>query len=228
MPFLNENVAVGLAPQAKFQSGITDSDDNSIIEDGILIPVAIDPAGSYLYYDCAVGVMLDSGIVTHNHLPQVNTLPDTLAFVSLDDPTLDQVAGPGVNLICRDQYLDIVQRMGHARYWFRMWGQALRVAYQVPIPGIVTIGGVPAIPYDRNPQWAFNRIAPGGNYGGLILWHAVWSLWYTTAVPPANLAIPAADAAAHISGLAPIPNGIQAPYSQADDNAATGVPIVSK
>ncbi len=225
MSFVDENVASGLAKTDKFQVGLADVDPGSVNEQGVLLPVPSDPAGSYMYYDCTITSMLDSGIVVHNRLPQVNRSQfDTLAASNLDDPNLDQITNIGVNLRCHDQYQDIVQRMGHARYWFRIWGQALRIGYQVPIPGIKSIGGVAAIPYDKNPQWAYNRIFPGGNYSGLILWHASWSLWYTTAAPPTSNVIPAADPAAHITGSVPPPTGIQSPYSQPDDDAVVSPP----
>lgn len=211
-------------PFKKDTNGHTNSDRNVPGEVGALLPLAADQAASYVYYDCAVGVMLDSGIVVHNRLPQVNRVADTLSSVSLDDPNLDQLTGFGVNLKCLDQYKDIVQRMGHSRYWFRLWGQALRVGYQIPIPGIKTIGGVLAIPFDLNPQWAYNTIAQGGNYSGLILWRAQWSLWYTTAAPPVSQRIPVANPAAHITGDAAMPAGMQAPYTLADDNAKVGTP----
>lgn len=221
MPFQNNNAVMGLPVGGNYLQGRSDVDPNTEVERGESIPWSSDPAGSYVYYDCTVGVMLDSGIVVHNRLPQVDRAADTLASVDLGDPNMDRLVGPGVNLSCRDQYQDIVQRMGHARYWFRLWGQALRVGYQIPIPGIKTIGGVAAVPYDRNPQWAFCGIVPGGNYGGLILWRAQWSLWYTILVPPTSQSIPAADPTAHIDGTAAPPAGIQAPYSAADDAAAT-------
>lgn len=194
-------------------------DDNTEIEKGVELPWTSGPIGSWIYFDCTVGVVLDSGIVVHNRLPQVDKTADSLSSVFLDNTQFDKVTDLGVNLKCQDQYTDIVQRMGHSRYWFRIWGRALRVGYRVPIPGIKTIGGVAAIPYDKNPQWAYNRIAPGANYGGVILWMAEWSLWYTTAVPPGNNTIPEADPVAHITGAAKPPVGIQAPFSEADDNA---------
>ena len=199
------------------RSGVADKAE--ISERGVLLPWPSDKAATWVYYDCVVGVMLDSGIVVHNRLPQVDRVYDTLASADLDDPNLDRLTGFGVNLKCVDQYKDIVQRMGHARYWFRLWGQALRVGYKIPIPGIKTIGGVPAIPYDKNPQWAYNSISPGGNYSGVILWRAQWSLWYTTAEPPISQKIPVADPSAHISADAKLPQGIQAPFSPVDDNA---------
>ncbi len=151
-----------------------------------------------------------------------------MATTSFDDPDFDRFTGFGVNLKCQDQYLDIIQRMGHARYWFRIWGQALRIGYQIPIPGIKFIGGVATVPYDKNPQWAYNSIAPGGNYSGVILWRAQWSLWYTTIEPTNTSSILAADPSAHISNNAPIPSGQQAPFSQADDNAQQGSVVRNK
>ena len=223
MPFVNENVAAKLSTTNPYQVGESNVDNNEVLEQNIALPWAADPAGSYVYYDCTVGVMLDSGIVVHNRLPQSNPNKiDTLATVYTDDPAFEHLTAYGVNLNSKDQYKDIVQRMGHSRYWFRLWGQALRIGYRVPIPGIKTIGGVPAIPYDKNPQWAYNRIAPGGNYSGAILWHAAWSLWYTTDAPPVNSQIPEVDPSAHISGSTPPPaqqRGMQMPYSQADDSA---------
>lgn len=225
MPFTNENITAKLPKSDGFQIGRSDTDSlSNVPENGVTIPWASDPRGSYVYYDCAIGVMLDSGIVIHNRLPQVDRTADTLASVMVDDRNMDSLTGFGVNLKCNDQYQDIIQRMGHARYWFRIWGQALRIGYQVPIPGIKTIGGVQAVPYDRNPQWGYNSIAPGGNYSGVILWRAQWSLWYTTAVPPTSNIIPAVDPSAHIVGTSPLPDGMQAPYSQPDDNASARTP----
>jgi hypothetical protein len=223
MPFTNENILNNIPLKGAYQTGVSNVDPAPIIEQGIQIPLASNPAASWVYYDCTVGHMLDSGLVVHQRLPQVNRAFDTLASCYLDGQNIDLAVG-GVNLKCNDQYADIVQRMGHSRYWFRIWGQALRIGYQVPIPGIKTIGGVPAIPYDKNPQWAFNRIAPGGNYSGAILWHAAWSLWYTTAVPPNSNMFPAADPSAHITGSAPLPQGMQAPFSQPDDEAVPSAP----
>jgi hypothetical protein len=222
MPFKDTNTVFRLPPNDQFQVGKSDIPPNSLFEQDITIPWASDLSASWVYYDCNIGTVLDSGIVVHNRLPQINGLPDTLARSSIDDPSLDTTVtgdGFGVGIKCKDQYKDIVQRMGHARYWFRLWGQAMRVGYQIPIPGLKTVGDVPAIPYDKNPQWAYNGIVPGGNYSGVILWYAEWSLWYTTAVPPRSNSIPASNPAAHISGATPLPTGMQAPFSQPDDNA---------
>ena len=227
MSFRNENEAAipPLPRNSKFQIGRSDEDNTSINEEGAVgqIPWSSEPEATWVYFDCTVGVMLDSGIVVHNRLPQVNNAYDTLFGSALDAEGYDKMTGIGVNLRCNDQYADIVQRMGHSRYWFRIWGQALRIGYQVPIPGIKKIGGVPAIPYDKNPQWAFNRIFPGGNYSGVILWHAMWSLWYTTAQQTIDQTIPAVDPLAHITGTVATvpPRTMQAPFTYPDPDAET-------
>lgn len=231
MPLKDNNVASGLPKNSPYKVGVSDVDrPTPTIESGALLPWPSDPSASWVYFEMTPLIILDSGIVVHNRLPQVDNAPDTLSMMDLASPDFSIRTASGVNLSCRDQYTDIVQRMGHARYWLCLRGRALRIGLRVPIPGVRTIGGAPAIPYDKNPQWAFNRIFPGGNYSGAILWHAEWSLWYTTAVPPRSSAdVPAVDFAAHIAATTPPPDvsGVQVPYSQPDDNAVTNRPATS-
>lgn len=221
MPFVNNNVAAGLPVNGKVQIGRSNVDNDDNVERDILIPWASSPTGSYVYYDCTVAVVLDSGLVVHTPLPQVNRTADTLASVQIDANEVDTVVGPGVNIKSNDDYQDIVQRMAHSRYWFHLFGQAIRIGYRVPIPGIKSVGGVQVTPHDDNPQRAFNRIMPGGNYSGVILWHAQWSLWYTTTKPPTHQYIPEVDMGAHISGKTNPPSGLQSPFTHADDDAQT-------
>ncbi len=224
--FKNENVAQGLPKNGQFQAGVSNFDSGVVVEQGVKLPWAAIPEASWVYYDVAVVCHLDSGIVVHRRMPGVDNGFDTLASFDVADPRPDQIIDKGVNLVSKDQFADIVQRMGHARYWFNLVGQALRVGYQVPIPGIKVIAGVPAIPDDSRTQLAFNKII--GNYSGAPLWHAKWSLWYTVAVPPKSAQMPPANLAAHISGDAKLPdgaNGIQAPFSQPDDAAQTTQPL---
>lgn len=231
MPFRNENILLGLREDAPFQQGLSNADPGDVAELKARLPWPQEPEASWLYFECTVGVMLDSGIVVHNRLPQLDFTPDTLSSALFADPNLKNIYGPGVNLSSRDQYEDIVQRMGHSRYWFRMWGQGLRAGAQIPIPSIKQIGGVPAIPYDKNPQSAFNRIFPGGNYSGVIIWHAAWSLWYTTAIPPRqSIDIPANDPATSIDKNSQLTdkNGFQAPFSQPDDEQVLTATLTTK
>lgn len=228
MPFEDTNGSLGLNENAAFQVGRANVDKGTTVEKGVLFPWPNDPATSWMYFECTVECRLDSGIVVHRRLPQVNNAPDSLSPIALDDPNYAAYQQAGVNLRSNDRYTDIVQRMAHSQYWFRLYGQALRVGFQVPIPGLKSIGGVPAIPHDENPQWAFCRPLPGGDYGGVILWHARWSLWYTTAQPPTGNTWPVVDPSAFIDGVPALPSGLQSPFSQPDDNAQPSAPAAGK
>lgn len=224
MPFQNENTLFGLPVNAPFQVGRSSQDSlNPIAETGNGTPWPATTAANWVYYESAVECMLDSGIVVHNCLPSVNNAPDTLGTSVFASAKFDRQLG-GINLTSNDQYKDIVQRMGHARYWFRLRGRALRVGYPIPIPTLKSVGGVPCIPHDNNPQWAFNRVFPGANYGGVVMWHAEWSLWYTCAVPPVSNNVPVADPSAHVTGTMPPPAVMQFPYSMVDDNVVAATP----
>ena len=225
MPFKETNEEYGLDRRSQFRVGISNKDTPDVIEKEITLPWVSDPVVSWAFFDCTISVTLDSGIVVHNKLPQINNLPDTIASSFLEDDGYNRVKDKGVNLKSTDQYEDIMQRMGHSRYWFRLHGQALRYGYRIPIPAIKTVGGVNVIPHDNNPQWGFNRIAPGSNIGGVPLWHAQWSLWYTTLVPPTIDKIPEVDPTAHLESLTP-PNEIQSPYSAPDSESRTSEPIL--
>ena len=223
--FQNENLAQGLPQNGKFQAGVSNLDTGGLtVERGIFLPFPSDPAATWLYYDIAMQCLLDSGIVTHRMLPQVDNTADMLSSCYITDPDIDTQTGRGVNLKSNDQFQDVVQRMAHSRYWFHLWGQAMRVGLQVPIPGAKSIGNVPLIPDDEIRQTAYNKIV--GSYGGVPIYHGVWSLWYTLAAPPqVQIAPTAPNLAAHISDATPLPKtGIQVPFSQPDDEAQTTQP----
>lgn len=222
--FQNENVAQGLQKNSQFKAGVSDYDPPGVpVEQNIVLPGTQDAAASWVYYDIALACVLDSGIVAHRHLPQVNKAADSLASCVITDPDIDLLTGRGVNIISNDQFSDTVQRMAHSVYWFRLYGQAMRIGFQVPIPGLKKVGGVTAIPHDANPQNAWNKIV--GNYSGLPLWHAYWSLWYTVAEPPISQQVPPPNLAQHIAGDVKLPDGMQAPFSVPDGDAQSTNPL---
>lgn len=169
------------------------------------------PSGraNWVYYDVTLGCLLDSGMAVHRQLPRHETDWDTLASCDIADPSIDILTGRGVNLRSNDRFQDTVQRMAHSRYWFKLWGQAMRIGEQVPIPGLRSIAGSDAIPHDENPQWAYNKIV--GNYSGQVLWYAQWSLWYTLVEPPRKPQAPLQNLAQHTDGLSS--DYMQAPWS---------------
>lgn len=178
------------------------------VETGVKLSTPNERA-NWVYYDATLGCVLDSGIVVHRRLPSVDNDPDTLASCVITDPDVDKLTGRGVNLKSHDSFEDVVQRMAHSQYWFRLWGQALRVGEQVPIPSLKSIGGVDAISHDAEPQFAYNKIV--GNYSGLVLWHGVWSLWYTLAKPPKTQQKPPPNFSQHTDGASE--TEMQAPWT---------------
>ncbi len=214
--FVNENVNIGLPKDSRYQVGISNEDVGNIaVEAGVALATPVERA-NWMYYDIALGCLLDSGIVVHRRLPQVNNVADTLASCDIADPNIDLLTGRGVNLISNDIYTDVVQRMAHSQYWFRLWGQAMRVGEQIPIPQLKKVAGEIAIPHDKNVQWAYNKIV--GNYSGQQLWYAEWSLWYTLATAPKANQMPPQNLAQHIDGTPRKPD-MQAPFSAPDDDA---------
>ena len=99
MPFFDSNTALGLQPNNAYQVGVSDVDPDAAgtVEDKFLLPWPQDPNASWIYYNCTVVTVMDSGVVVHNHLPQVNPSPASLASCLFDDPNLVNLTG-GVNL----------------------------------------------------------------------------------------------------------------------------------
>lgn len=198
-------------------TGLDDVDPGGTpLETGVKLSTS-NRRANWVYYDIALGCQLDSGIVTHRTLPQVDNEWDTLGACEITDSGIDLLTGRGVNVVSNDVYEDIVQRMAHSQYWFRLWGQAMRIGEQIPIPRIKTIAGVLAIPHDNNPQWAYNKII--GNYSGQVLWYAQWSLWYTLASAPKEQQKALQNLAQHTDGTSS--NEMQAPWSYPDDDAVS-------
>ncbi len=216
--FQDENLAQNLPKNGSFQAGVNDFDPGPAVEQGIQLPFVGDPQASWLYYDVNLEIHLDSGIVVHRILPQVDNDADSLGSSDIYQDGAELLTGAGVNLKSEDSYLDVVQRMAHSQYFFRLFGKALRVGFQVPIPKIVALtGGQPVIPYDAKPQYAYNKIV--GNYAGQVLWQAEWSLWYTLAEPPTTPQEPPPAFADHI-GADAVSEPIQAAFSLPDDKAS--------
>lgn len=214
--FLNENRAQGIRGSS-FQAGISDTDTLVAPEIGANIPWVMAPELTYLRYHCWIECDLDSGIVVHRQLPQSNQQTDTLARGELDSTSLIK-SKEGINLKSKGKFTDTVQRMANSHYRFCLKGFALRAGYQVPIPKLVKVAGVDAIPDDQEPQHAFNRIV--ANNSGVPVYYAEWRLWYTVAVPPKDDQNPPDNLMDQISASTPLPvNGIEPPISYPDHDA---------
>lgn len=200
----------------------------NIVERNISLPWAMRPEVTWLQYRCWIETYLDAGIALHKPLPQGpqgasrpqrgarlvnNELQcDTLASLDVASATLDQ-STQGVSLVSGGDYTDVLQRMATSTYRFCLKGFALRVGYQIPIPGIVKVAGVDATPAER--QFATQVVV--GNFSGIPLFQARWELWYYVAMPPRaeQLAPPALSD--HIRADVQLPpyGKVQVPYTQA-------------
>jgi hypothetical protein len=232
--FLPENTAQGVTGTSL--AGISDADNGALIEKGITLPWVQAANVSWLDYKIWIEVHLDSGMVVHKPLPQTYQTVDTLAAV-LADPNfsangsasvaalsktpIDQFNTAGVNIQSKGKYTDFLQRMATSDYRFVLKGYGLRAGYQVPVPGIVSVGGIPAIP---EKQWSLgNRLE--GNFSGVPVFFNQWELWYLVTVPPVKNQLPPPNVAEHIRADVELPTGgMQVPYSWPDMNAVQTLP----
>ncbi len=223
--FRNENAVLGLSPTLPYQVGVSDADNGTVPELNQSLPWYISPDLTYEVYECWVEYELDSGIVTHQTLPQSDQNPDTLAGGFVDDPELaSRVGGP--NLKSAGKFSYFTQRMASSRYRFCLRGYCKRVGWVPTVPGLRYIGVpgnyVPAVPDDREPQRVVGPIVVGNN-SGIPVYMMAWKLWYTVATPP-RLAPPAPTNFAEQIGQVVPPAGIAMPVSGSDFNAVRAAP----
>jgi len=187
------------------------------------LPWAINPALSWLSYVCFIQCHLDSGIVTHRILPQSVQPYDSLGNGNIFDTTANSAQG-GVNLNSSGNFTDFVQRMANSIYRFRLMGTARRVGYMIPIPKIVSIAGVDAIPDDDVPQKAQNILI--SNNFDIPVYMATWDLWYTVSSPPSGDEVVPANLSENIGNVNPsqLPTNLDVPISGTDDRSFNSGP----
>jgi hypothetical protein len=205
--------------------GIPDGDDDrQFPEQQIELPWTLNPEFSWLFYDCWVEVHLDAGMALHKALPQRADPVDTLASVAIDQGDMDAKIS-GVNFSSASTGKDVIQRMATSTYRFVLKGRGMRAGYQIPIPGIVKVGGVPAIP--ERVQTAYDKII--GNLSGIPMWYAQWELHYIVNYSPGNVGSEDApvpfNPALKIRPDAELPEGVQLPQTQTDARAVQGNPV---
>jgi len=214
--FQNENAANNLPERSSFLSGISNDDDGSVLEQGFGLPWTVNPLVTWMDYNCWIECYLDSGMALHKPLPQSEDPIDILSsqIVSPIDQKA-QVNKNGVQLVSSGKFADIVQRMASSTYRFCLLGNGLRIGYQIPIPGLLTVAGVEAI-FERSGA-CYNRVV--GNLSGIPLFFAAWELWYVVTMPPKQAQEPAPNFSAAIRAAQDLPENIQVPYSTADYNS---------
>jgi hypothetical protein len=204
---------------------ITNTDPIGVYPESTLsLPWLVDPKVSWIAYNCQLEVDLDSGKALHKTLPQSDPQADTLASIDINSTGFDTAKG-GVSLESNNtQDSDIIQRMASSTYRFTLRGSGLRLGYQIPIPGLVSVGGNDAVPV--YPQRGYNRIA--GNWSGVPLFFAVWELHYVVTGPLSSgegqIAPVPPNPAYHINADQQLPTTITLPWSVRDQSATTSPP----
>lgn len=222
----DENEAQGVAggASARFQAGVNNVDNGLFFEQGITLPWAVNPEISWLEYNCWIETYLDAGMALHKPLPRKNPDPDTLGSFDVDDPAAMIASTLGVNLHSGGGYADVIQRCASSTYTFVLKGWAFRAGYKIPVPRLVTVAGVAAVPAER--QWSRGNMVIA-NMSGIPLYANAWELWYYVASPPDGDETVPANLAQHIRGDAVPPAAIVVPYSQPDTNALPTGPSVT-
>ena len=219
--FKPENAAQNVTGKA--QVGVNDVDANVVLERAVQTPWTLNSKFSWLDYRCWIEVHLDPGMALHKPLPQASSrgnLVDSLASGFIDDPAFDGNI-KGVNTTSVGTWTDMAQRMATSEYRFVLKGYAMRAGYQIPVPGLKTVAGVPAIP--DNPQWSSGNILVA-NMSGIPLWTCRWELWYFVVSPPQKQQLPPPNIADHIAADVVLPKTVQVPWSQPDANAVAALP----
>lgn len=203
----------------------------------VALPWSLAPDTSFLLYNSWVEVELDPGMVLHKILPQAQAVPDSLGGLDfadygfLGDP--DDPANGGVNLSQSAQGTDVIQRMATSTYRFTLFGQGMRAGYQVPIPNLVSVGGISATP--DFPHRAYNKVV--ANACGVPVFFAEWELHYMVNLPMAPQATPPIppNLAERIRADHTLPKAILVPFAPTDQDAVVNLlpgvligPIIGK
>jgi hypothetical protein len=206
---------------ASASGAVPNVDDDTVHpEDLATLPWPVNPHLTWLYYNCWIEIALDAGMALHKQLPQGPAPVDTLAEFAFDDPNIETaILDSGVDITSGRQEIDVIQRMATSDFRFILKGIAYRLAYQVPIPGIVRIGQIPAVP--ERVQRAYNKVV--ANYCGIPLWYAIWELHYMIALPQGvstGLVAPVPpNVAQKIRPDAELPIAIRLPRTVTDQNS---------
>lgn len=224
-PLIQENTAQGISGGATnpFQIGVNDVDAGTIMEANLEIPWVRSPEESWLDYSCWLESRLDPGIAVHLPMPQSAQDWDQFGTDTPNSLGMAARSHGGPNLVSSGKFEGTVQRMAVSRYRFILKGAGVRAGYQPSIPKLLKVGGVDAVP-DGEQVVDGPRII--GNYGGVPVYFASWTIPYTVAIPTISNETPPTNLAQRIGAVAPsnLPTGIQTPFSAPDSNSQTSGP----
>ena len=202
---------------------IANKDDDTIQPlAGLALPWTLNPTTSWDFYLAWVEILLDPGMVLHKTLPQNPDNVDTLATQFFREYEFkgnpDANVGSGVNMHSESSVLDTIQRMATSTYRFILKGHGRRAGFQVPVPGLLSVGGQTPVPCF--PQWSSGNIIVGNLAGGIPLFYCAWQLHYIVPGGPLSGVAPIPpNLTARVRADQDLPQTIQVPAAPLDNNA---------
>ncbi len=139
------------------------------------------PGSSWYHFENHLVISFDDHTVQHQPLPPAaNKAPQpSLGDADPNGPNPFAMPPPSSP---EPSNRSIVQKRAKRRVHVWMFGRAIRICYEIPAPGLVSIAGVPAIPANRMGQEYFSMVTLG-NFGEPI-YGASWCLrWILTDIP---------------------------------------------
>lgn len=154
----------------------------------------IDPRTNWLHYDGELTVKVTTNVMRHKLVgavlkadPAGPNMPGILGGVNALNPGVGLAGKPAGKLINKPAKPtpDVVQRRATPTYTAILSGRAIRAGMRVPIPKLVTLGGVEVVP---DKQVATEKKL--ATLAGVGIYGLSWSLSYLVPGEPADALIP--------------------------------------
>ena len=156
-----------------------DPDKGTSPEIGAVVDVLPEANLSWINYQCWFETELDPGTAILKSLPQATYSVDVLSSVDAYSANAQGATG-SVNLASKSKQSDNVVRATTSTYKVTLKGYAVRIGYDIPVPGLVSWAGVKPIPGKQHvsgPQIVTQ-------YCGVPVYLTMWTLEYFVPVPP--------------------------------------------
>jgi len=204
---------------AMMRDDFLDPDNGQTPETRFVMAAIPDPRASWLEYENTLIVDLDTGMVVHKSLPQENYDVDDLGTVDAYATSMPAYKSPtgGMNTISESGQSDFAQRAATSTFTIKLRGYAKRAGYQVPVPKLVSFGGV-------TPTLLRQRVTspePVANYSGIPIFARAWEMTYQLTAPPTSQQLAPQNPAQRIAANTK-PTRVMAPVSVPETERTTG------
>lgn len=143
------------------------------------------PESSWISWQCEVRPVTDYKVIRHKPLAgTVNIDPITIDPMGVVQPVAEDGSDPKPGWNCDTP--DIIQRTSSPSMMVHLRGFAVRLAYRINAPKLISFGGVtPVLLHEDCPETTFAMA------GGVVFYKREWNLVYLLPTAPAALPLPA-------------------------------------